>query len=152
MDRFIHPDARILVCDGRKALILRNDGPAGSPQLSVEREIHAPSPSHHSGDLGSDRPGRSAQRQGAQLGPRSAVEEVDFHSQEEEKFVREALADFAAHCERNNVQEIVLIAPPRALAVLRKAGSKALFERVVGEIDKDLTRHTVEDIARTLGA
>ena len=33
-----------------------------------------------------------------------------------------------------------------------RRGSKALFERVVGEIDKDLTRHTVEDIARTLGA
>jgi protein required for attachment to host cells len=152
MDRFIHPNARILVCDGRKALILRNDGPAGSPQLTVEREIKAIAASHHSADLGADRPGRSAQRQGGQMGPRSAVEEVDFHSQEEEKFVREALTDFAAHCERNSVQEIVLIAPPRSLAVLRKASSKALLERVVGEIDKDLTRHTVEDIARTLTA
>jgi len=152
MDRFIHPNARILVCDGRKALILRNDGPAGAPQLTVEREINAIAASHHSADLGADRPGRSAQRLGGQMGPRSAVEEVDFHSQEEEKFVRDALGEFAAHCERNNVQEIVLIAPPRSLAILRKAGSKALFERVVGEIDKDLTRHTVEDIARTLAA
>lgn len=150
MDKFIHPQARILVCDGRKALILRNDGPAGSPQLTVEREIHAPAPSAHSRDLGADRAGRTAQRQGGNLGPRSAVEEVDFHSAEEEKFVRDTLADFTAHCERNGVQEIVLIAPPRALAVLRKAGSKALFERVVGEIDKDLTHHTVDDIRRAI--
>jgi protein required for attachment to host cells len=152
MDRFIHPDARILVCDGRKALILRNEGPAGSPQLTVEREIHASSPSGHDRDLGTDRPGRSAQRQGAQIGPRSAMEEVDFHAAEEEKFVRETLHDFTAHCEQHKVREIVLIAPPRALAVLRKAASKAFSERVVGEIDKDLTRHPVADIARALSA
>jgi len=152
MDKFIHPQARILVCDGRKALILRNDGPAGAPKLSVEREIHAEAPSSHSRDLGVDRAGRTAQRQGGRLGPRSAVEEVDFHSTEEEKFVRDTLADFTAHCERNGVHEVVLIAPPRALAVLRKAGSKALLERVIGEIDKDLTRHTVYDIARAISA
>jgi protein required for attachment to host cells len=152
MDRFLHPDARILVCDGRKALMLRNDGPAGSPQLIVEREIHAPTASSHSRDLGADRPGRSAQRQGDHMGPRSAVEEVNFHSAEEEKFVRDVLADFTAHCDRNSVREIVLIAPPRALGVLRKAGGKDLFERVVGEIDKDLTRHPIEEIARALAS
>jgi protein required for attachment to host cells len=152
MNKFIHPQARILVCDGRKALILRNDGPAGAPKLSVEREIHAEAPSSHSRDLGVDRAGRTAQRQPNQTGARSAVEEVDFHSAEEDKFVRETLADFIAHCDHNSVREIVLIAPPRALAVLRKAGSKALFDRVIGEIDKDLTRHTVYDIARAISA
>ena len=31
--------AHLLVCDGAKALFLRNDGSALRPQLSVEREL-----------------------------------------------------------------------------------------------------------------
>jgi protein required for attachment to host cells len=147
MDRFIHPDARILVCDGRKALFLCNHGPAGKPQLSVERELHGPV-SSRTADLGTDRPGRTSQR----FGQGSAIDGVDLHMADEESFLRDALSEFAAHCERAGAKEIVLIAPPKALAVLRRAGTKALFDKVVGEIDKDLTKHTVDDIAGSLSA
>jgi protein required for attachment to host cells len=145
MDRFIHPDARVLVCDGRKALFLRNDGPAGKPQLSVERELHGPMAAR-TADLGTDRPGRISQR----FAQGSAIDGVDLHMADEEAFLRDTLSEFTAHCDRSGVKEIVLIAPPKALAVLRRAGTKALFEKVVGEIDKDLTKHTVDDIARSL--
>ena len=40
MDRILHPETRLLVCDGRKALFLRNGGPAGRPAFEVEQEMH----------------------------------------------------------------------------------------------------------------
>ena len=51
-------------------------------------------------------------------------------------------------CDAHGVREVVLVAPPRALAVVRKAASRSLHDRVVGEIDKDLTKHPVHEIAR----
>ena len=147
MDKLMHPEARLLVCDGRKALVLRNTGPAGKPVLAVEREFHADI-SAHTADLGSDKPGRLTQA----LGPRSAIEGTDWHAAEEEAFVRHAVAEFAALCEGAGVSEIVLVAPPRALATIRKVAAKRLLDKVIGEIDKDLTKHPVDEITRIVSA
>lgn len=143
MDRFIHPDARILVCDGRKALFIRNAGPAGKPMFEIEQEMHETSAAH-SADLGSDKPGRLTNV----IGPRSAIEGTDWHDAAEEAFLRRAVEAFTALCDANGVSEIVLVAPPRALAVVRKAASKSLQDRVIGAIDKDLTKHPVHEIEK----
>ncbi len=143
MDRFIHPDARVLVCDGRKALFIRNTGPAGKPAFEVEQEMHEKGAAH-SADLGADKPGRL----GNAFGPRSSIEGTDWHDAAEDAFVRSAVEAFTALCDASDVREVVLVAPPRALAVVRKAASKSLQDRVIGEIDKDLTKHSVRDIEK----
>jgi len=143
MDRFLHPETRVLVCDGRKALFIRNTGPAGKPVFEVEQEMHDKG-SSHTADLGADEPGRM----GSVFGPLSSMEGVDWHAAAEDAFVRRAVEAFTALCDANDVREVVLVAPPRALAVLRKAASKSLHDRVVGEIDKDLTKHPVHEIAK----
>ncbi len=146
MDRFIHPDTRILVCDGRKALFIRNIGPSGKPLFEVEQEMHEKVASH-SADLGTDEPGRL----GNAFGPRSAIEGTDLHAAAEEAFLRRAVEAFTALCEANEVREVVLVAPPRALAVVRKAVPKSIQDRVVGEIDKDLTKHSIPEIEKIVG-
>ena len=147
MDRFIHPETRVLVCDGRKALFIRNTGPVGKPVFEVEQEMHEKGASH-TADLGADEPGRM----GSVFGPRSSMEGVDWHGAAEDAFVRRAVEAFTALCDAHDVREVVLVAPPRALAILRKAASKSLHDRVVGEIDKDLTKHPVHEIARIVSA
>ena len=147
MDRFIHPETRVLVCDGRKALFIRNTGPVGKPVFEVEQEMHDKG-SSHTADLGADEPGRM----GSAFGPRSSMEGVDWHGAAEDAFVRRAVEAFTALCDANEVREVVLVAPPRALAVVRKAASKSLHDRVVGEIDKDLTKHPVHEIAKIVSA
>ena len=147
MDRFIHPETRVLVCDGRKALFIRNTGPVGKPVFEVEQEMHDKG-SSHTADLGADEPGRM----GSVFGPRSSMEGVDWHAAAEDAFVRRAVEAFTALCDANEVREVVLVAPPRALAVLRKAASKSLHDRVVGEIDQDLTKHPVHEIAKIVSA
>ena len=146
MDRFLHPETRVLVCDGRKALFIRNVGPAAKPSFEVEEEMHERIAAH-SADLGSDEPGRL----GNAFGPRSSIEGTDWHAAAEEAFLRRMIEAFTAHCDTHEVREVVLVAPPRALAVLRKAASKSLQSRVIGEIDKDLTKHSVPDIERIVG-
>ena len=143
MDRILHPETRVLVCDGRKALFIRYGGPAGKPVFEVEQEMHDKGASH-TADLGADEPGRLS----SAFGPRSFIEGTDWHSAAEEAFLRRAVEAFTALCDANGAREVVLVAPPRALATLRKAASKSLHDRVVGEIDKDLTKHPVHEIQK----
>ena len=143
MDRILHPETRLLVCDGRKALFLRNGGPAGRPAFEVEQEMHEKGASH-TADLGADEPGRLK----SAFGPRSSVEGTDWRQAAEDAFVRKAVDAFTALCDAHDVREVVLVAPPRALATIRKIASKSLHDRVVGEIDKDLTKHPVHEIEK----
>jgi len=143
MDRILHPETRLLVCDGRKALFLRNGGPAGRPAFEVEQEMHEKG-SSHTADLGADEPGRLK----SAFGPRSSVEGTDWRQAAEDAFVRKAVDAFTALCDAHDVREVVLVAPPRALATIRKIAGKSLQDRVVGEIDKDLTKHPVHEIER----
>lgn len=147
MDRFIHPETRVLVCDGRKALFIRNTGPVGKPSFEVEQEMHEKIASH-AADFGADEPGRITNA----VGPRSAIEGTDWHDAAEEAFLRRAVEAFTTLCDAKAVKEVVLVAPPRALAVVRKAASKSLQDRVIGQIDKDLTKHSVQDIERIVTA
>ena len=143
MDRILHSETRLLVCDGRKALFIRNGGPAGKPAFEVEREMHETGASH-TADLGADEPGRLK----SAFGPRSSMEGTDWHQAAEDAFVRKAVDAFTALCDAHDVREVVLVAPPRALATIRKIASKSLHDRVVGEIDKDLTKHPVHEIEK----
>ena len=61
-------NALVFVGDGRKALFLRNDGDAKSPNLRTEKVFEEENPSTH--EQGSDRPGRVSEA--ALSGRRSA--------------------------------------------------------------------------------
>lgn len=136
-------DAWVLVADGEKALILRNEGDAEYPNLQVTRLIEQDNPATH--EQGTDRPGRFSD------GPsvhRSAVQETDWHRLAEERFARD-LADRlykAAHAGR--FDRLILVAPPRTLGELRDALHKEVRARVIAEIDKDLTNHPVHEIEK----
>ena len=48
------------------------------------------------------------------------------------------------------LHHLVIVAPPRTLAVLRKYMPKNITNQIMAEIDKDLTKHTISDITRIL--
>jgi protein required for attachment to host cells len=74
----------VLICDGQKALLLRNEG---DPDLLNLKPIEIHSEPHpRTAELGTDAPGRSFQSKGG--GSRSAYETTDFHAQEEAQFLR----------------------------------------------------------------
>lgn len=136
----------VMVVDGAKMLLFRNDGTYQSPALTTlaHREIDNPASSAQ----GTDTPGRTRARVGER---RSGYEETNWHQQAEDRFAAEA----AAALEQALVQEkggAVVVAPPRTLAVLRKHYGSETKARLLGEIAKDLVHHVTGDIIETLTA
>ena len=109
-------NAFIFVGDGQKALVLRNDGDAQYLNLKTEEVFTDRNPLTH--DQGTDRPGRSH----SSVGPgRSSVTQTDWHTLEEHRFAHEVAAALEKVVRERGVQSLFIIAPPRALADLRKA-------------------------------
>lgn len=139
--------AWVFVGDGQKALFLINEGDAISPnlrRLSVF-ENHDP-PSR---EQGSDAPGRAYSSVG---GIRSAVEETDWHELEKERFATAIAGRINKAALANQFEQIIVIAPPRILGDLRREFSKETASKIVAEVAKDLTNHTIADIERLLTA
>jgi len=147
-DFLIHHNALILVGDGRKALFLRNRGTPQALDLVVERILDgADNPSTH--EQGTDRPGRVIQSVGS---ARSSVEQTDWHTLEEQKFattIAEALYRAAL---AGDFEELVIVAPPKTLGMLRQTFHKQVSDRIHGEVPKTLTSTPVDEIQRLLAA
>ncbi|WP_173932565.1 host attachment family protein [Chelativorans sp. Marseille-P2723] len=135
----------LLVADGEKALFLRNEGDAVYPNLEVVREMHDENPPTR--EQGTDRPGRHFDTAAPH---KSGFEETDWHRVEKERFADEIAGRLYSLAHRGRFDKIVLIAPPTVLGTLRKALHKEVEARVVGEIPKTLTNHTVFDIENML--
>jgi protein required for attachment to host cells len=138
-------DAYVFVGDGRKALVLRNDGDAAHPDLKTEGVFVDDNPPTH--DQGTDRPGRAFSSVGA---GRSSVNQTDWHDLEEHRFAQDAAAMLRRIVRERKIESQVVVAPPRTLADLRKALHDDVKKKIVAEIDKDLTGHPVAEIEKHL--
>jgi protein required for attachment to host cells len=137
----------IVVCDGGKALLLENAGDSVALKLRTEECLEQP----HEPDreLGTDRPGRAHQPGG--IGG-SAVGEVVWQDQAEDRFLRQLAAKVDGLVQHKGAERIVVIASPRALGMLRPHLNPTASAAVVSEIPKDLTNFPVEQIERYLAA
>jgi len=140
-------NAYVFVGDGRKALVLRNEGDEKFPNLKTERVFADLNPPTH--DQGADRPGRAYSSVGAR---RSSVTQTDWHALEEHKFTHDVAVALEKIVRERKAEALVVVAPPRALADLRKAFHPDVKKKIVAEIDKDLTKHPVDEIEKHLVA
>lgn len=148
MSRFsIGHKSWVIVCDGAKALFLRNDGDAGLVNLTVVD--HQSQPDEATRDLGSDRPGRVHQSQGA---GRSAMGDTDWHEQAEADFLREVARKVKQLVTAHEIKAMMLVAPPKALGILRAELSGLPDGVLRAEVDKDLVKLTVPEIEKHLAA
>jgi len=139
-------NARVFVGDGQKALLLRNAGDEKFLDLRVESVFAEENPPTH--EQGTDRPGRTFKRAATNL--RSSVEVTDWHELEKERFAGHVAAGLEQVVRREDVKAIVIVAPPRTLAALRKAFHADVAARIIAEIGKDLTKHPVSEIEKHL--
>jgi protein required for attachment to host cells len=131
-----------LVGDGRKALFLRNDGDEKFPNLKTERVFAEENPPTH--EQGTDRPGRGHESGGTHR--RSSIEQTDWHHLEEHRFVERVAAALEDVVRRNHTPALVIVAPPKTLADLRRAFHADVQKKIIAEIGKDLTKHPVGEI------
>jgi len=136
--------AIVFVGDGRKALFLRNEGDEKFPNLKTEAVFEHENPSTHL--QGSDRPGRVSKA--SHSSQRSAVEATDWHELEESRFVRQVAGAAERLIRSEQSTQLIVVAPPRTLAELRTAFHDDVKRRIIGELDKDLTKHPVDEIEK----
>ena len=137
--------ALVLVADGRKMLFLRNHGDQN--QLDLRTESHDKREDRKDSDIKTDAPGLSGQSVG--MG-RPAMDETDFHQQEEDNWVKDAADELKKRVLRNDFDALAIVAPPRALGVLRKELHKEVEKRIVLTINKEMTDRPIPDIEELL--
>jgi protein required for attachment to host cells len=69
---------------------------------------------------------------------------------EEHKFAHEVAAALERVVRERGIESLFIVAPPRALADLRKSFHPDVKKRIVAEIGKDLTNHPLYDIEKHL--
>ena len=137
--------ALVLVVDGRKMLLFRNHGDEN--QIDLRTEAHDERADAKDSDMKTDAPG--AVHQSAGHG-RSTMEETDFHQQAEDDWVKEAADTLNARALRNDFEALVVVAPPKALGVLRKQLHKEVERRILYTVNKEMSGRPIPDIEALL--
>ena len=141
----LHNYTLVLVANGRKMLFLRNHGNTSKLDLRVEARYHQDYPAirdQTSADLG-----RSFACVGSR---RSTMEETDFHQIEEDHFAAETADQLRKRALGGDFETLVVVAPPRSLGELRKHYHQEVANRIVDEIDEDLTGRPIDEIEAAL--
>ena len=136
----------MFVGDGQKALFLRNTGDTTLLNLTTAQVLTDENPPTH--EQSTDRPGRAFQS--VAKTKRSGMETTDWHELEKELFASRVAAALEQMVRGEKVKTIVVVAPPRTLAELRNAFHADVKNRIVAEIDKDLTNLPVDQIEKHL--
>ena len=138
--------ALVLVADGKKVLFLRNHGDQN--QIDLRTEAHDAREDRKDRELRTDAPGTAAVRasSGGADTFRPAMSETDFHQQEEDRWVKDAAEELKKRALRNDFDALVVVAPPKALGVLRKELHKEVEKRIVLTVNKEMTDRPIPDI------
>jgi protein required for attachment to host cells len=76
--------------------------------------------------------------------------DTDWHEFEQHLFARRVAAALGALVYERDVKALIVVAPPRTLAELRHAFHADVKSRIIAEIDKDLTKHPIDEIEKHL--
>lgn len=123
----------VAVADGEKLSLFRNDGDAATVNLTA-----LPDPAIDSSKISS----------GARHSSSSA--NPDDSQQDEDGFGAGVTDMLNKQVLEGKIKSLVIIAAPRTLGEMRKGYHKSLTDVLIGELDKDLTGHSVQDIEKAL--
>jgi protein required for attachment to host cells len=130
-----------IVLDGRKALFLQNQGDGVHPNL-VTREVRE-HPDLPNRELHTDRPGKVHQ---SAASAHSAVELTDRHDEAERIFIEGVATRLGELVAAGKGNRMIIVAPPRALGMVRKTYTPALRAAISAEIDHDWVHLPVNEI------
>jgi len=133
--------ALVLVADGTKALFLRNQGDQN--QIDLRTEAHDKREDRKDREIKTDAPGTV--KQSAGFG-RSTYEETDFQQQEEDRWIKDAADELKARVLRGDFETLAIVAPPKALGVLKKCLHKEVERRIVCTVNKEMSGRPIPDI------
>lgn len=138
-------NALVLVADGRKMLFFRNQG--DEDQIDLRTEAHDAREQRKDREIKTDAPGTTRQSFGY---GRSTYDEPDFQQQEEDRWIKDAAEELKARALRNDFDDLAIVAPPKALGVLKKCLHKEVEKRLVLTVNKEMSGRPVPDIEALL--
>lgn len=140
--------AGILVTDGRKMLLFRNEGDADYPNFQnvMKEQDDNPADRLHRSDAAGQTVFAGAAGRG------SGYDEGDLHRQEEARFAVATMQVVNRSAEAGAFDKLVIVADPHTLGALRPHYGRAIQDSLIGEIAKDLVNHPVVEIERILSA
>ena len=125
----------VAVADGEKLNLFRNAGDEANPKLTALQDE----------DVANDNKGSGARHQSSSANPDdSQVAEDGFAAGIADLLSRQVL--------EGHIANLVVIAAPRTLGELRKHYHQKLSAVLVGEIAKDLTGHSMQDVEKAIAA
>lgn len=142
--KIVH-DTLLLIADGEKALFLRNEGDEKYLQLVVEKKREQDNPPTR--EQGTHRPGRMSDGQGPHS---SAVQDTDWHELAKERFASDLADILYKRAHKGEFDRLVLVASPSTLGEIRPHLHQEVTGKIIGEIDKDLTNHPIDQIEKLL--
>ena len=142
----LQQDTWVLVANGEKFLLMRNNGDADIIDLRLigKEEIENP-PTR---EQGADRPGRMPDDGHG----RSATDDTDWHMLEKERFAADLAEKLRLWALADRFPALVLAADPRTLGNLRPALHVEVQSRIVGELNKDFTNLPLDQIEKHIAA
>ena len=138
-------DALVLVADGRKMLFFRNHGDENQIDLGPKRTTRG-----RIARTARSRPTRPARTKQSFGYGRSTYEETDFHQQEEDRWIKDAADELKKRVLRNDFEALAIVAPPKALGVLKKCLHKEVERRIVCTVNKEMSGRPIPDIEALL--
>ena len=138
-------NALVLVADGRKMLFFRNHGDEN--QIDLRTESHDARQDRKDRYFKTDAPGTEKQSFGY---GRSTYEETDFHQLEEDRWIKDAADELKARVLRGDFEALAIVAPPKALGVLKKCLHKEVERRILCTVNKEMSGRPIPDIEALL--
>lgn len=136
----------ILVADAGQARILEPVSEGAGLKSIAGMAFHNELPPTH--ELVNDRQARAIESVG---GARHGIEpKTDPRRKEKRHFAEEIAERLEAEFNRKAFQALIVVAAPQWLGDFRKACSEALRGAIAREIDKDLTKSSDADVAKSL--
>ena len=124
-------DAVVAVVDGEKLVLFENTG--------------------HQAIVLSPRPTPAiAERASGAAGRGSSEANPDNDTQAEDGFAMGVADELNKSVLANKIEHLLVIAAPKTMGQLRKGWHKETAARIVGEISKDLTGHSADQIAEAI--
>jgi protein required for attachment to host cells len=81
---------------------------------------------------------------------RSTYEETDFQQQEEDRWIKDAADELKTRVLRNDFDALAIVAPPKALGMLKKGLHKEVERRIVCTVNKEMSGRPIPDIEALL--
>lgn len=137
----------IVVADAARARIFTH---AANTLTEKESLVHAEGRLHE-GDLVTDSPGADVHT-GSSGASRSSAEGGEALEHENERFAKEVTQYLFDARTRNTLDELILIAAPKFLGLLRDKLDKPTQKLVTHTLSKDLTKASLEEIEKALAS